>query len=37
MEQSLQEATGKPVLSSPRLGVMQVKAVLEQLANEAGQ
>ncbi|MFD2117825.1 aspartate/glutamate racemase family protein [Paenibacillus yanchengensis] len=31
MEQTIQEAIGKPVLSSPRLGVMQVKSVLEQL------
>jgi aspartate/glutamate racemase len=31
MEQSLREATGKPVLSSPRLGVEQVKSVLKQL------
>lgn len=30
MEQRLREATGKPVLSSPRLGVEQVKAVLER-------
>jgi aspartate/glutamate racemase len=29
MEKALAEATGKPVLSSPRLGVEQVKAVLE--------
>jgi aspartate/glutamate racemase len=31
MEQALQEATGKPVLSSPRLGVEQVKRVLETI------
>ncbi|MDD9266574.1 aspartate/glutamate racemase family protein [Paenibacillus sp. GCM10023248] len=29
MEQALAEATGKPVLSSPRFGALQVKAVLE--------
>jgi aspartate/glutamate racemase len=29
MEKALAQATGKPVLSSPRLGVEQVKAVLE--------
>ncbi|WP_217594443.1 aspartate/glutamate racemase family protein [Cohnella sp. GbtcB17] len=32
MEQRLAEATGKPVLSSPRLGVEQVRAELERLA-----
>ncbi|HZG83759.1 aspartate/glutamate racemase family protein [Paenibacillus sp.] len=32
MEQKLREAIGKPVLSSPRLGVERVKAVLEGLA-----
>lgn len=32
MEQKLAEATGKPVLSSPRLGVEQVGEVLERLA-----
>ncbi|QMV42841.1 aspartate/glutamate racemase family protein [Cohnella cholangitidis] len=31
MENGLREATGKPVLSSPRLGVEQVKAVLRRL------
>lgn len=31
MEAALRNATGKPVLSSPRMGVEQVKAVLEQL------
>jgi Asp/Glu/hydantoin racemase len=31
MEQTLREATGKPVLSSLRLGVGQLKEVLEQL------
>ncbi|QJD81989.1 aspartate/glutamate racemase family protein [Cohnella herbarum] len=37
MENALREATGKPVLSSPRLGVEQVKAVLERLdAEQAG-
>lgn len=37
MENTLREATGKPVLSSPRLGVEQVKAVLERLdAEQAG-
>ncbi|TDF90516.1 aspartate/glutamate racemase family protein [Paenibacillus piri] len=30
MEQRLGELTGKPVLSSPRLGLMAVKAMLEQ-------
>ncbi|OMF30815.1 Asp/Glu/hydantoin racemase [Paenibacillus sp. FSL H8-0548] len=34
MEAVLREAIGKPVLSSPRLGVEQVKAVLEQLDAE---
>ncbi len=34
MENALREATGKPVLSSPRLGVEQVKAVLERLDAE---
>lgn len=32
MEQKLAEATGKPVLSSPRLGVEQVRETLEGLA-----
>ncbi|MDG0789912.1 aspartate/glutamate racemase family protein [Cohnella ginsengisoli] len=32
MEKKLAEATGKPVLSSPRLGVEQVREVLERLA-----
>lgn len=37
MENALREATGKPVLSSPRLGVEQVKALLERLdAEQAG-
>jgi Asp/Glu/hydantoin racemase len=36
MEKMLSEITGKPVLSSPRLGVEQVKAVLEQLQLEQG-
>lgn len=31
MEASLRDSIGKPVLSSPRLGVLQVKSVLEQL------
>ncbi|WP_256756942.1 aspartate/glutamate racemase family protein [Cohnella sp. WQ 127256] len=34
MAQSLHEATGKPVLSSPHLGVEQVKVILEQLDRE---
>lgn len=33
MEKQLQEVTGKAVLSSPRLGVEQVKAVLEGIAD----
>lgn len=33
MEKQLQEAIGKAVLSSPRLGVEQVKAVLEGMAD----
>ncbi|WP_080836586.1 aspartate/glutamate racemase family protein [Cohnella massiliensis] len=32
MEKALAEATGKPVLSSPRLGVEQVKETLERLS-----
>ncbi|ULL17176.1 Asp/Glu/hydantoin racemase [Paenibacillus sp. H1-7] len=36
MEKTLADATGKPVLSSPRLGVEQVKAVLEQLDAAGG-
>jgi Asp/Glu/hydantoin racemase len=35
MEKALGEATGKPVLSSPRLGIEQVKATLERLDREA--
>ncbi|MFC5704019.1 aspartate/glutamate racemase family protein [Cohnella faecalis] len=34
MEKTLREATGKPVLSSPRLGVEQVKEVLARLDRE---
>jgi Asp/Glu/hydantoin racemase len=32
MEASLAKKTGKPVFSSPRLGVLEVKAVLERIA-----
>lgn len=35
MERELAEATGKPVLSSPRMGVLRVKAELERLYPEA--
>jgi hypothetical protein len=31
MEASLAKITGKPVFSSPRLGVLEVKAVLERM------
>lgn len=34
MEKALQEATGKPVLSSPRFGVTAVKSILERQAAE---
>lgn len=34
MEKALADATGKPVLSSPRLGVQQVKEVLDRLDEE---
>jgi len=30
MQQKLQEKTGKPVLSSPRLGITAVKNIIEQ-------
>lgn len=36
MESKLAEAAGKPVLSSPRLGVEQVREVLERLAGLEG-
>jgi hypothetical protein len=32
MEAALAQKTGKPVFSSPRLGVLEVKAVLERIA-----
>ncbi len=35
MEGALQAAIGKPVLSSPRLGVLKVKAELERLASRS--
>lgn len=37
MEKALSEATGKPVLSSPRLGVQAVKAALEDLESRSAQ